>query len=429
MEERRLLFAGIDTPDIDRLSVYRQHGGGEGLARARSLAAERVIDEVEASGLRGRSGAWRSVAARWRQAHKQGGAQTLVIDVLEPEPGRFRDRKLAERQPHRLLEGAAIAAHVVGASQTRLCIDADATRARASLAQAIEELADPSVQLCPVRGPLPLRAGDSLAVELASGGRAEPRAEEGAPGLPRLFDGTALVHGASTVGYLPGLLASAGESFRGLGSAWAPGTQAFCVSGLVRRPGLYEVELGRGTVRDLVEGLAGGCRDGRRIKFVLHDGYGSWPALTETDLDRPLDPGAWLHPAGGDCEGAFGGGGILAADDTVCAVDTARRVAETFAQTACAKCLPCREGTHWLAAALQRLELGEATAADLQEIERRCHVLTPALTLCGHGPAAGAGIAALFTAFADEFSAHLDGGCPVDKDLQMKVPESIRVRY
>ena len=431
MDERRILFEGIDTPDIDRWPVYRARGGDEGLRRARSMSPQAVIDEVEAAGLRGRGGAWRPVGDRWREARSGGGADYVVVDLLEPQPGRFRDRKLAERHPHRLLEGARIAAHAVGAHTVFICIAAEGARARQVLGQAIEETRDEAVaiHMHPVHGALPVAAGDSLVVELVQGGRAEPRAADGAPGLPRLFAGTAVVHTASTLGYLPSLLSTAGDVFRGVGSTWAPGTQAFCVSGLVRRPGLYEVELGVGTVRDLVEGAAGGARQGRTLKFVLHAGYGSSPALVGADLDRRLDPGCWSDPAGGELPGVFGGGDVIVADDSVCAVDTARSMARFFAGAACGKCLPCREGTAWLATALERLEAGTAEPDDLDWITRRCAAMTPDVALCGHGPAAARAISALLQAFEDEFEAHLDGGCPVTKDLSMKVPDSIHVRY
>lgn len=431
MDERRILLEGIDTPDIDRWPVYQRHGGGQGLRRARSLTSAAVIAEVQSAGLRGRGGAWRPVASRWQKAVEAAGAGYLVVDLLEAEPGRFRDRKLAERQPHRLLEGARIAAHAIGAQQVFVCIDADSQRARMVLAQAIEETADDAVviQLHPVRGPLPVFAGDSLAVELVQGGRAEPRAAGDCSPTPHLFGGRAVVHTASTLGYLPSLLATAGENLRGVGSVWAPGTQAFCVSGLVRRPGLYEIELGRGTVRDLVEGMAGGTRPGHQIKFVLHAGYGSAPILLGNDLDRPLDPGLWADPAGGSLVGSFGSGVVLVADETICAVDTARRMARTFADAACGKCMPCRESTNWLADALERLEVGTATDDDAAWLVQRCRHLTPELALCGHGPIVARTIAGLQQAFSDEFSAHLNGGCPVDQDLSMKVPDSIHIRY
>ncbi len=433
MKEHRILFDGIDTPDVDRWPVYQSHGGGEGLRRAQSLSPQTIIDEVGSAGLRGRGGAWRLVDVRWRQARAEGGAQYVVVDLLESEPGRFRDRKLAERHPHRLLEGARIAAHAVGASCVYVCIAAAATRARQVLGQAIEEAGDQAIpiHLHPVQGPLPLATGDSLVLEVLQGGRAEPRATDDVPGLPRLFStGTAVVHTASTLGYLPSLLTTAGEIFSGVGSSWAPGTQAFCVSGLVRRPGLYEVELGAGTVRDLVEGAAGGARHDQAIKFVLHAGYGSTPVLRDTMLDRELDPGGWADPAAGEISGAFGGGVVLVADDSVCAVDTARRLAHTFADTACGKCLPCREGTAWLQSALEGLEQGTGTARDLEWVTRRCaHLSSSDLSLCGHGPMAARGIQALLEAFPDEFASHVDGGCPISKDLSMKVPDSVHVRY
>ena len=438
MKEHRILFEGIDVPDVDRLQVYRRRGGGEGLARALAMAADDVVGEVTASGLRGRSGAWRPVGDRWQALRGRGGARYLVADLLEPQPGRFRDRKLAERQPHRLLEGVRIAARATGASRAFLCIRADAVRARQALGTALGELREAGeigghgmeIHEHPVPGPLPVAAGDSLPLNLIEGGRPEPRAGDGTrPPAPTLFGEPAAVHSASTLGYLPAVMAEGGTAFRAVGGAAAPGTQAFCVSGHVRRPGLYEVALGSGTFRDLVEGLAGGSLEGRPLKFVLHSGYGSTPVLREAELDRPLDPGAWARPGGGGLDGDFGAGAVLVADQTVCAVDTARVVAGALAGMSCAQCPPCREGLAWAAAALERLEAGDSHAGELERLRSRTAALTPALALCGHGPLAASAVSALAAAFPEEFEAHLDGGCPVAKDLSMKSPESIHVRF
>ena len=438
MKERRILFEGIDAPDVDRLRVYRGRGGGAGLARALAMAADDVVAEVTESGLRGRGGAWRPVGERWQALRGRGGARYLVADLLEPEPGRFRDRKLAERQPHRLLEGVRIAARATGASTAFLCIRADAARARRALSEALGELRDageiggPGLRIHEhaVPGPLPAAAGDSLPLNLVEGGRPEPRAEDGTPGpAATLFGEPAAVHSASTLGYLPAVMAGGAAAFRATGCAAAPGTQAFCVSGHVRRPGLYEVALGSGTFRDLVEGLAGGPLGDRPLKFVLHSGYGSTPVLRGADLDRPLDPGAWARPGGGGLEGDFGGGAVIAADETVCAVDTARLVAGAMAGRSCAQCPPCREGLAWAAGALARLEAGDARPGELELLRSRTAALAPPLALCGHGPLAASAVSALAAAFPGEFEAHLAGGCPVAGDLSMKSPESIHVRF
>ena len=438
MNEHRLLFEGIDVPDIDRLHVYHRHGGGDGIARALAMGAESAVAEVTDSGLRGRGGAWRPVGRRWQALRERGGARYVVADLLEPEPGRFRDRKLAERHPHRLLEGVRIAAHATGASAAFLCIRADAARARKALAGALAELRDAGeigghglgIHEHAVPGPLPVAAGDSLALNLIEGGRPEPRAGDGTPGpATTLFGEPGAVHSASTLGCLPQVMAGGSAAFRAVGGAWAPGTQAFCVSGHVRRPGLYEAALGAGTFRDLVEGLAGGAPGGRSLKFVLHAGYGSTPVLRGADLDRPIDPGAWARPGGGGLDGDFGAGTVIVADETVCAVDTARLVAGALAGRSCAQCTPCREGVAWAAAALERLEVGASNPGELESLRSRSAALTPAVALCGHGPLAASAVSALAAAFPGEFEAHLDGGCPVAKDLSMKSPDSIHVRF
>ncbi|HCV26098.1 MAG TPA: NADH-quinone oxidoreductase subunit F, partial [Candidatus Latescibacteria bacterium] len=140
MQERRWLVEGVERPDADALDVYRRNGGYDGAWRAfDEIDPAAVIDEVEAAGLRGHGGAWRPVAARWRAAGALRGVRALLVDVSESESGRFRDRKLAERLPHRLIEGALIAAHALTADDVYLCVRADWRRARSVLEHAMDE--------------------------------------------------------------------------------------------------------------------------------------------------------------------------------------------------------------------------------------------------------------------------------------------------
>jgi len=450
VEEHRLLLRDIEIPDIEGLEVYTRRGGYGGATRAvREMDAGQVIDAVAAAGLRDRGGDWSPVATRWRQAADSGDAvRYLCVNAAETEPGLFRDRKLAERLPHRLLEGIIIAARALGASVAYICQREDLRRAWESLERALSEAYDAGwlgrdiggsgwdldVFLHPNGGAF-IASEETALLAALEGRRAEPRAPDGSPPPHRLWGHPAAVHDAGTLGYLPSILSDGGEAFRQAGTEEYPGTCVFCVSGHVRRPGLYELSLGGGTMRDLVEGCAGGVRQGHRLKAVLPGGYVA-PPLGPDQLDAPLTPAAWAVPAGGDFPGAFVNGGVIVMDDTTCMVDAAIHLMRYFASQSCGKCPPCAEGGAWLLEILQRLEAGEGSPGDVDLILRLARQVSPPLqrgastALCGFGAAFAWALQGLVSAFRDEFDAHIEsGGCPVEKDDAITVPESVNIRF
>jgi len=450
VEEHRLLLRDIEIPDIEGLEVYLRRGGYVGAARAVSeMEPEQVIATVEGAGLRGRGGSWSPVADKWRQvAGHPDKCRYLCVNAGETDPGLFRDRKLAERLPHRLLEGAVIAARALGAQVVYLCQRSELRRAWEALERAIDEAYeagwlgrdirgsgwDLDVYLHPGGGAF--IAGEETAL-LASleGRRAEPAAADGSLGPKLLFGHPAAVHNAGTLAYLPSILADGGDAFRQVGTEAYPGTCVFCVSGHVRRPGLYELALGAGSLRELVEGLAGGAREGHRLKAVLPGGYAA-PLLVPDQLDVLLSPEAWALPAGGAFPGLFLNGGVIAMDDSTCMVDAAIHLMRFYAAQSCGKCPPCGEGAAWILQVLQRLESGDGRPGDVDLVLELAAQVSPSLdmasstALCGFGAAFAWTLQGLVSHFRDEFEAHVESrGCPVAKDDAIKVPDSVNIRF
>ena len=445
MPETRLLLAGIDIPDIEHIETYIRGGGYAAFAEIlRESTPEEVVEKVADSGLRDRGGRWYLVAERWHQMPKGG---ILCVEANESEPGTFRDRKLIERDPHQVLEGMLIAAFALGVHEVFVYIRCEMVRGRQLLEEAVEQAyahgwlgADVlgsgfglEVSIHP--GAAAYIAGEETAIlNSLAGHRAEPRAqppftwEQGVWGRP------ALVENIGTLAYLPHILRRGSAAFRALGTERYPGTLVFCLSGHVRRPGLYELALGDVTLRELVYDYGGGPREGHELKAVIPGG-GSSPVLRPEQLDVRLSPEDWVVPGGGEFPGAFGTGGVIAMDETTCMVDAALNLLDFYAGESCGKCPPCRQGSPWLRDIVRRIEEGNGREEDLELVYSVAEQVAPLLseqraTLCDFGQAFAWPLQGFIRAFADEFEAHIrEGRCPIETDYSIKVPETVSVRF
>ena len=447
MPEYRLLLKDIEIPDIDGIDAYVEHGGYRGAARALSLAPHQLLDEVDTSGLRGRGGGWGPVADKWRRLPPAASTRYLCVNAYDADPGLFRARKLIERVPHRVLEGIVIAARAVGAHVAYLCVRGELARPAAVIGKAVAEAYDANWLGRDIAG-----SGFDLDVFVHPGGGAHIAAEETAllralagrrpePAQSHaphsLFGEPAVVHNVGTLAYLPHILALGGTGFRAIGTPSYPGTCVFCVSGHVRRPGLYELALGGATLRQLVEDYAGGVLDNRALKAVIVGGTLS-TVLRPEQLDVDLDPQKWAIPGAGPVDGSFGNGAVTVLDDTTCMVDTAIQMMRFCAGESCGQCAPCREGSSWILTLLQRLEAGAADAGDVELIESLARQVGPRLrpeqstALCGFGTAFAWTMQDFLTSFRAEFEAHAAAdACPgrEARELGFRVPDSVSVRF
>ena len=452
MAEHRLLLRDIEIPDIDGIEVYVAHGGYQGAARALKMAPPQLGQEVEASGLRGRGGGWEPVADKWRRLSQSATTSAasspyLCVNAYDADPGLFRDRKLLERIPHRVLEGILIAARAVGAGVAYLCVRGELARSAEIINRAVEEAYrenwlgrniagsgyDLDVYVHPGGG-AHISGEESALLRGLEGGRPEP-VQASSPRT--LFGKPAVVHNVGTLAYLPDILAEGASHFRAIGTQTYPGTCVFCVSGHVRRPGLYELALGSTTLRQLVEDHAGGVPDGHTLKAVIIGGTLS-TVLQPGQLDVELDPQQWAIPGAGPMDGAFGNGAVIVLDDTTCMVDTAIQMMRFYAAESCGQCAPCREGSNWILQLLQHLEQGVADSAEVTLIESAARQIGPRMrpyqstALCGFGSAFAWTIQDFFHSFRAEFDAHATAGsCPLEELKQpgFRVPESVSVRY
>jgi len=404
----RLLFDEIDQPGLDTLAVYRRDRGGyEMLSRALEMEPADVLSQLQASGLRGRGGAGFAMGTKASFLPKGDMDKYVVCNADESEPGTFKDRELMQKNPHLLIEGLAIAAHAVGANKAFIFIRGEyayvATILEAALAEAKAADLLGALELWVHRGAGAYICGEETALlDALEGKRGNPRLKPPFPAVQGLYRGPTLINNVETLMNAPIILRMGGEEYAKIGTERSTGTKVVSVSGCVRRPGNYEVELGIPT-REIIYDLAGGPDEGRSIKFFFPGGS-SAPVLPGTDemLDLPYDFDS-MAKAGS----MLGSGAIIVVDDSIGVVDVALKTAKFYRHESCGKCTPCREGTNWTVKMLERIDAGEATPMDLDIMASICDQII-GNCLCVLGDAMAMPIASMIKHFRAEFEAHID---------------------
>jgi NADH-quinone oxidoreductase subunit F len=403
-----LLFDNIDQPGLNTLDVYRRERGGyEMLAKALEMEPADVLAQLQASGLRGRGGAGFAMGTKASFLPKGDMDKYVVCNADESEPGAFKDRELMQKNPHRLIEGIAIAARAVGANKAFVFIRGEYDYVATILEAALEEAkaADLLVglDLWVHRGAGAYICGEETALlDALEGKRGNPRLKPPFPAVQGLYKGPTLINNVETLMNAPVILRMGGEEFAKIGTERSTGTKIVSVSGCVERPGNYEVVLGTPT-RDIIFGLAGGPLDGKRIKCFFPGGSSS-PVLPGTDenLDLPYDFDS-MAKAGS----MLGSGSIIVVDEDVSIVDLALKTAKFYRHESCGKCTPCREGTNWTVKMLERIDNGESTPMDL-DIMASVQDQIMGNCLCVLGDSMAMPISSMIKHFRDEFEAHID---------------------
>jgi NADH-quinone oxidoreductase subunit F len=342
----------------------------------------------------------------------------LCCNADESEPGAFKDRELIQKNPHQLIEGIAIAARAAGANRCFIYIRGEYDLQFDILDKAVEEAYDAGflgedvlgtgeqVELVVHRGAGAYICGEETALlDSLEGKRGNPRLKPPFPAVQGLYDGPTLINNVETLSNVPHIVASGSAWFKSFGTEQSPGTKVTSISGDVNRPGNYEVELGIPT-RVLIEELAGGPLDGRKIKGLFPGGSSS-PVLTaEEALDLPY---SWEAMA--DAGSMLGSGSIIVFDDTTNVVELALRTARFYHHESCGKCTPCREGTNWTVKMLERMVRGQATPIDLETVASvQTNIIGNCLCVLGDSMAMPVG--SMVQKFRDEFMEAIQGGVP-----------------
>ncbi len=407
-----LLFTDIDEPGLNTLPVYEGRGGYASLRKALASSPEEVLAQLEASGLRGRGGAGFQMGKKVSFLPKGAMDKYLVCNADESEPGTFKDRELMQKTPHMLIEGIVIASYAAGANRSFIYIRGEyvlqADMLDAALAEARargyvgEDIlgSGHSLSLVVHRGAGAYICGEETGLlDSLEGKRGNPRLKPPFPANQGLYQGPTLINNVETLSTVPAIIRMGGEQYAKLGVQTSTGTKLVSVSGHVRRPGNYEIELGIPS-REIIYGLAGGPPEGREVKCWFPGGSSS-PVLTAEDLDIPYDFDSLAK-----ARSMLGSGAIIVVDDSTPILDVALKVAKFYRHESCGKCTPCREGTNWTVKMLERIDTGEATPMDL-EIMASVQEHIMGNCLCVLGDAMAMPISSLIVKFRDEFEAHM----------------------
>ena len=396
--QRRELMSRCGVTDPGDIADAIRGGSYQALTRALAEAQpERVIETIKRAGLRGRGGAYFQAALKWEGARRAGGAvKYLIVNGEEGEPGIFKDRHLLEGDPHRLLEGALLAAYAAGTSRVILYIHGEAHLAARHIERALEQAlaagfvgervlgSEFSVAVEVRRGAGGFVLGEETALmESLEGRRAMPRPKPPFPTESGVFGRPTVINNVETLFTVPLILGRGAGWWTGLGRGH--GTKVFGLSGNVARPGVIEAELGL-TLRDLLERMGGGAPDGRPVTAVALGGP-SGILVPPRRFDEPLVPGGNPNP---------GTGGVAALHEGVGVAEAVRVLLDFNTRESCGKCTPCREGT----ARLRDMLDGHAPA-DRRAVAELADVVRVA-SLCGLGQAAPLSILSALSEFPDE---------------------------
>jgi NADH-quinone oxidoreductase subunit F len=418
-QDLRILTAWWGEPETVWITRYIQTGGYKGLRKALKMTPQEVIDEVKASGLRGRGGAGFPTGVKWSFVPQDTGKPTyLVANFDESEPGTFNNRELVERDPHQFLEGVIIASYAVQCHTAFIYNRGEFLFPGRVLERAIAEAHDAGFL-----GKDILKSGYQLDVVLHKGAgayicgeetallsslegyRGQPRLRPPFPAVEGLYASPTAINNVETLCNVPHILVNGAKWFAGIGTEKSPGTKIFSVSGKVNVPGNFEAPMGT-PARVVIEEMAGGVLDGKRLK-AWTPGGSSTPFLTEEHLDVGLD-----FESIGEAGSLLGTGALMVTDERDCMVRACHRLLQFYAHESCGKCTPCREGTWWVTRMLARIEQGFGRQDDLQLLgEIGDNILFKAF--CALADGAVSPITSTLKYFRGEYEDHVRlGRCP-----------------
>jgi len=406
--------------DPESLEDYVANGGYESLRAAlTTMSPAEVREEITRSGLRGRGGAGYPTGLKWNTVAKAPGSPKYVIcNADEGDPGAFMDRSVLESDPHRVLEGMAIAAYAVGATLGYVYCRAEYPLAVSRLRKAIREAVKAdylgttildtefSFEVDVRLGAGAFVCGEETAlVASIHGGRGTPTPRPPYPAVSGLWHQPTLINNVETFANVAPIIRNGGAWFADIGTATSNGTKVFALAGRVVNTGLIEVPMGT-SLRDIVFEIGGGIVDGKAFKAVQTGGP-SGGCIPAEFLDMAVDYESLIGV------GSFmGSGGMIVMDETSCMVDVARYFMDFCREESCGKCVPCRVGTTQLWMLLDKITQGEATMDDLAQMERLGSMVQKT-SLCGLGQGAPNPIFSTLRYFRDEYLAHIvDRVCP-----------------
>jgi NADH-quinone oxidoreductase subunit F len=410
---------GLGATNIDR---YIELDGYKAVQKALSMGADGIVNEVKNSGLRGRGGAGFSTGLKWSFVPKQASKPKYILcNGDESEPGTCKDRLIFEHDPHAVIEGVMIAGLAVGSKTGYIYVRGEYRYLLEIVQKAIADAYSRGVLGKNILGSgqdfdIYWHGGagayevgeESALMESLEGKRGIPRIKPPFPAVVGLWGGPTVINNAETLASVPHIILGGAEWYANLGPPKNGGTRLFCLSGHVKKPGVYELPMGY-NLRKMIFEVGGGIPDGRALKAVVPGGS-STPVLKSDEIDIAMDFDSVAKTGS-----MLGSGGVVILDDTTCIVKFALRTMKFYQHESCGWCIPCREGTDWLKKTLIRFHSGGGVKKDIDNMYYLSENML-GRTFCPLGDAAAMPTMAFIKKFRQEFEDHLDGkSCPYEK--------------
>ncbi len=421
--QKRVVLGNCGCYDPESIEEYVARGGYRSYIKAiRHYTFKEVCDIIEKSGLRGRSGGGYLTGLKWKHAlNTPSGVRYLICNAKESDPGAFTDRTILESDPHRLIEGIAIASYAIGSSNAIIFMRSDSGNALNRLRRAINRARDYglfghnifssgyNLDITIRKEPGAFVCGEETAlINTLEGKRGMPQLKPPYPTTEGLFDKPTVINNVETLMNVPLIMQNGPEWFRTLGTENSPGTKVFAVAGKGRMSGVVEVEMGT-KIRTILDDIADGIKEGKEFKAIqLGGATGSF--ISRENLDLPIDYEALKEKGIG-----MGAGGFVIIDENTCMVDLVRYYMEFIRNESCGKCIPCREGTGRMLEILEsviRKPLDEESGTTLERFKGVMQLETIAsvmkdTSLCGLGQTAPNPFVSALQNFRDEFEEHI----------------------
>lgn len=408
-QETKLLTEHYDKPEFQGIEGYQKLGGYEVLKKALKMEPQKIIDEVKASGLRGRGGAGFPTGVKWGFLPNNGEPRYLLCNADEGEPGTFKDRLMMERAPHQLIEGMIISAFAVNSKKSYIYIRGEYDNSTAILENAIAEAYkagflgknilgsgfDHDMDI--YRGAGAYICGEETGmISSLEGLKGQPKLKPPFPAIQGYLKKPTIVNNVETLAAVKYIVRDGAEAYRKHGTEKSAGTKLFSVSGNVVKPGTYEVPLGT-SLKDLIFEYCEGLNPGRQLKAVIPGGSSAPVLNAEESLKVDMDYES-LAQAGS----MLGSGAVIVIDDSNCMVDLLDVTLHFYHHESCGQCTPCREGTGWISKLAHGIKKGEGTSKDIDLIKQVSeHMMGK--TICALSDAAAMPAISFVTKFRDEF--------------------------
>jgi NADH:ubiquinone oxidoreductase subunit F (NADH-binding)/(2Fe-2S) ferredoxin/Pyruvate/2-oxoacid:ferredoxin oxidoreductase delta subunit len=418
-KQRRVALHGCGVINPENINEALGMGAFQGLRRALTMSRQEVVDEVLASGIRGRGGAGFPTGRKWQFAlNSENDEKYVVCNGDEGDPGAFMDRSILEGNPLGVIEGMMIAGYAIGAQNGYFYVRAEYPIAVGRLKKAIAQAREAGILGKNILGSdfsfdchLRLGAGafvcgeETALLNSIMGRRGMPRPRPPFPAVKGLWDKPTIINNVETLACIPYILREGAEKFASVGTERSKGTKVFALGGKVNNVGLVEVPMGT-TLRELIYDIGGGIPNGKKFK-AIQTGGPSGGCLTEEFLDEPIDFDNLVAKGS-----MMGSGGAIVMDEDNCMVDVAKFYMEFICDESCGKCTPCRIGTKRMLEILTKITEGNGTMEDLKALEELSETVK-ANSLCALGQTAANPINSTLSHFRDEYIAHIvDKKCP-----------------